>query len=384
MSDHDPSGPGRRQVRRILLDAVRGDREGGTADVEGLDLALLGESAREHRIRPAVHRYLAATAEIPSVTAAARRQSMRHLLLLAGLREVGGHLDDAGVRWAVGKGPVAAGHLWPSAAMREYTDLDLYIAPQDFPTAVEALLDSGCVLVDRNWPALLRSGRGELAMRAPRGQMLDLHWSVAVRPELRRAFRIDLDAMLAARRTVEIGGIDVPTFDPVDGALLLAFHACQEGANRLLWLGDVWHAAREPGFDWSELEDRARSFDVYAPVMQVCARVDRVLGLGEHGRRAVQGLTGFWPWIVRQRERRLPGVLLPGDRHGDGRLIAATRNGPLSSLAVAVGSGLEVRRIQRRVARNGPEGNVLDLDVPDDDARSAYLELAARGAVRRP
>src|SRR4051794_12287440 len=128
-----PTSTSRRRRRsptaELLLGSLVPDRE---ADVS--DLAVCGpelhHAAGWHRISPAVYLYLRDQVDDPEILgpleAGYRRQVARHLQTLADLRIAGAALDDAGIRWALIKGPALAA-LWPRPDMREYRDLDLLV-----------------------------------------------------------------------------------------------------------------------------------------------------------------------------------------------------------------------------------------------------------------
>ncbi|MFF2451672.1 nucleotidyltransferase family protein [Isoptericola sp. NPDC058082] len=382
----------RRPLAQILLDSVApSDRPPPRATpvpLDGIRLELLADAAQDHRILPAVAKHVAGRPDCPEPWRAPLRrardeQVVRHLGALAELAVLGAALDRAGVPWVVAKGPAAAA-LWPSPDMREYYDLDLYVPRAGFRAAVEALDAAGCTGVDRNWPLMARERRAEYAMRGPLGVHLDLHWDFAVPHGLRRSFRTDPEAMIARRRTVALGGgRDVPTFDPVDSVLVLAFHAAQAGAGRLLWLVDIAGAVAACDGARQEVGPRARAMRIDAPVALVVDRAARVLGgpgggsMGGTGLRAPSALRGAAAAL--DRRRGVPD--LPGDPHRGGRLYAAARPGAWRTATALVGHAVAQRRIERALRRGLPDAGekALRLDVPDARAREDYLRFVDSG-----
>ncbi|WP_435736836.1 nucleotidyltransferase family protein [Cellulosimicrobium sp. PMB13] len=367
-----------RPLARLLLDAVRGDA--GTACPPGLrdtpadDVVAAG---RLHRVTPAVERVTRAWSDEPAgwreaLERAKHDQLMRHLRALADVRGAAALLDEASVPWVVVKGPVLAGAIWPVVNMREYYDVDLVVAAHRFEDAVEALQERGVVLLDRNWPEIRRTGRAELAMVTPAGTPLDLHWHVAVPAELRRAFPIDMDAMLDRRRRVEVGGQALTTLDPVDTVLHLAFHAAQSGANRLMWLADVRFALEHGEVDVAELERRSRAAGAWLGVRSVLERADRVLGLAPD--QAPRGHAPTWVRLARLRDTRHSFPGLPGDPSLGGNEYSAARRGVLDSAGVLVHHHLAARRAGRRHDAGLDERRPLQVDVPDERARREYFE----------
>lgn len=372
--------PELRPVARLLVDAVVPEEAGPPPAVPGT-LRDVVVAARDHRVLPAVARHLATRDDCPPdwrplLRLARDDQVVRHLGALGELAHLGAALDDAGVPWAVAKGPVAAGALWPALDMREYYDLDLYVERSRFEEAVVSLRAAGCTAVDRNWPLVASERRAELALRAPRGSHVDLHWDIAVPRELRTAFRTDLPGMLRRRRRVDLGGGHrVWTFDAEDTLLLLAFHAAQAGAGRLVWLADVRRAAEADGLDWDVVVARARAARVDVPLALVLDRADRVLGLPAGAEPACAPAHGLLGRVARRRDDREPPPGLPGDAHRGGGIYAAARPGTASTLAALLRGRRATRRTERAVRRGvpGADEKALLLDVPDERAERAYF-----------
>ncbi|WP_028707945.1 nucleotidyltransferase family protein [Propionicicella superfundia] len=381
---HRPRGgdngvPPLRPLAGLLVEAVRGVTSAALGEEVAREPSeSVVAAGRMHRVGPALHRRVKDAAGRPADWAAplaAQRhlQLMRHMQAGADLRLVYEVLAGAAVTCVVGKGPVAADLVWPAPDMREYYDVDLFVDRRDFARALDLLLAAGCVLADRNWPEILRTGRAEIALRGPAGTHIDLHWDIAVTPKLRRAFRIDLPAMLGRSREAVLGsGARVRVFDPVDTVLHLVFHAAQAGAGRLMWIGDVHYAAAAPGFEWTEFAARARGARFETPAALVLARVDRCLGFAHRPPDGVLA-AGLWGRLAHRRDARgaFPG--LPGDRATGGRLYSSARRTVVASSREALVEAYQVRAIERRVAAEGPEERVLYRDVPDPAAREAYL-----------
>ncbi|MFC7877405.1 nucleotidyltransferase family protein [Isoptericola sp. NPDC057391] len=376
----------RRPLAQLLVDAVVPQGEGATP-LDGISLEQLAEAAQDHRVTPAVAKHVAGRADCPEPWRAPLRrardeQVVRHLGALAELAALGRALDRAGVPWAVAKGPAATA-LWPAPDMREYYDLDLYVPREAFRAAVETLESVGCSGVDRNWPLMAAQQRAEYAMRGPLGVHLDVHWDIAVPRGLRRSFRTDPDGMVQRRRTTTLGGHAVPTFDPVDTVLVLAFHAAQAGAGRLLWLVDVAGAVAACDGARREVGPRARRMRLEAPVALVLDRAARVLGdpggtaLAGTGLRAPRALRG----AAAALDRRHGFPDLPGDPHRGGRLYAGARPGAWGTTTSLWGDAVAHRRIERALRRGRPDAGekALRLDVPDVRAREDYFRFVDSG-----
>ena len=393
--------PDLRPAARLLVEAVAPSRPedgagAGRHDVERLaaevDVDVVARAASEHRVLPALARLLAGQpttpdAWRPALRRARRQQTLRHLGTVAEAVRLGKVLDDAGVPWLVAKGPVAAAGLWPEPDLRQYYDLDLYVPRRSFADAVLALEEAGCEGVDRNWPLMLAEMRAEYAVRAPQGTHVDLHWDYAVPAALRARFRTDLGGMIARRRRVDVGGGQVLWCpDPADTVLLLAFHAAQAAANRLVWLADVRFAllaaAAERGAP-ADVVARASASRVQRPVALVVARTARVLGLPDAVTEPLAPLlrrAGVVGRAAEVQDARSPFPWRPGDPHRGGALYAAARPRLVSTAGALAADAVRTRRIEKRV-RLSPAAAEKELrrDVPDGTARREYLRRSVGG-----
>jgi hypothetical protein len=126
--------------------------------------------------------------------------------------------------------------LYPDPGLRPYGDLDLCVAPNQYPEAVRAL-----------------------RQETNKAYQVDLH----------RGFKT-LDnhpwgELYARSRLEHLGAVEVRVLGPEDHLRVLCFHFLREGAWRPLWLCDVAVAleTRPPDFDWALFiggEDRRRKW----------------------------------------------------------------------------------------------------------------------------
>lgn len=377
-----------RPIARLLVESVYGHTGPLPEALGDVSVSYLTAAGQFHRLRPALRRRLRSS-DAPEQLLMPLEMA-RHAQLMRQMRA--GHdlalivaAFGTQVRWATAKGPVLTDVVWPHPDMREYTDVDVFVHPSDFASALTRLEAAGFTYVDRNWPEIMRLGRAELAMQGPSGFPLDLHWDINVSRRARRAFKSNLPAMLGRLRQVRTGtGVPVPTFDATDSLIHLAHHAAQSGANRLVWIGDVLHASRSQDVDWSALSRRTLEAGMTTTVGIVLARAERTfsvtLPLPQALRRqADRSISGR---IASTRDARFPFPALPGDPRMSGAEYSSARRDSLRSLAAAIKQWVEVRVTESRVRRRGPDTNPLDIDVSDSAARTAYLNMVASSADR--
>lgn len=380
----------RRELSALLVESASGTHSGASIHAD-LDVRQLMTAGRMHRILPALRRRVRSHPEaapwLPPLDAVRHQQLLRHMQAGSDLQRIAQEFADAQIRWAVSKGPVLSDAVWPHPDMREYTDVDVFVHPADFAAALSALEGCGFSLVDRNWPAIRRLSRAEVAMTGPSGLPLDLHWDISVTPAARSTFRIDLPTMLSRTQSISLGsGATVPVFDPTDLLLHVAFHAAQNGANRLVWIADVFHCAQNQAINWQRLGDDAVHARIATPVSMVIERAERTFdtsfALTEHLRRcAVTSPSGR---TARYRAASHPFPCLPDDPASSGLEFSSARDNAIGALGSALWQWVDVRRIEARVRRRGDVANPLDDDIPDATARRGYLRDVLAAASSAP
>lgn len=373
-----------------LVAAVGGPAVPDLGALARVPVAEAVEVAEAHRLGSALLRSLSDDAEaadslaplVAALRAARTAQVVAHLTTLADLRTLGGLLDGADVPWAVVKGPAAAATFWPAADMRDYRDLDVVVDPARFGEVLDLLVDAGAEQLDLNWGLVRRQMRAELTLVLPRGTLLDLHWHPVNEAPVRRRFDWPVGGLLERRVPVSLGSVTVPTFDPVDAALHMAYHAVVSGGYRLLWLADVAYstAAVARSGDLGELARRAEEARLDVVVRVALDRVARVLGtrpeLEWTSRRGA-----LWRAGVRARDRRLgrAGAVTRGHlARGTGRLLVGSTRGSTAASAWTLGFWAS-RHAWRTLARIAdPAENPLHRPDGDLGARAEYLAAVAR------
>jgi hypothetical protein len=232
-----------------------------------VDHTAIPDSARYHRVVPAVHEALSRAGDVePGVLAhlgALRREgALANLLALRTLRQVKEALADTDVPWLVVKGPVLSEFLYRRRGSRIFHDVDVLVRPADFRRALGALERANFNLVDPNWHFHRRWVSGELRLASDRSADVDLHWHLLISRQIRRHFRIPIAEMVDRGREVDIRGVAVETLDKADTLIHLSMHACREGGDRLYWLKDIDESATNDRPDWETVTRRAHDWGV--------------------------------------------------------------------------------------------------------------------------
>ena len=128
----------------------------------------------------------------------------------------------------------------------------------------------------------------------------------------------------------------MPTLDTVDGLLYLCLHGSLSGGDQLVWLKDLDQMMVAEAVDWEELVRRAVGYRVGLVAAMQLERARVVLGarVPESVPADLAGSGPWWRWW-RMRERRVGMAGVGWLQRNDGRLVSATSDGSLASVAAA-------------------------------------------------
>jgi hypothetical protein len=164
-------------------------------------------------------------------------------------------LEQAGLRVLLLKGPVIAAWLYDAGENRPYTDVDLLVAPGDFPEAVRVLGGIGFAPVlqpeERN-----SAMRHELPLRRD-DVFIDLHETIlGLGPDAAACFEL----LWSDREPTVVAGAQRWSLGLHDRTVHLALHAAANGLRDVKACEDLRRGlARLDAQTWQEAEARARS-----------------------------------------------------------------------------------------------------------------------------
>jgi hypothetical protein len=183
-----------------------------------------------------------------------------NILLLARAEQALEILRRANVTPLALKGLDLLHRVYESFDERTIDDVDLLVAPGDLRRSVDALEEAG-------WQAppepqrthYIRSSH-HLPMRSP-GPVpveFEIHWNLVQEER----FGVDPAAILARGVPLEVGGHPVTRMEDHDlVAHLLLHHFTHYFDRRLKWLEDLRRVVALPGFEWSNVMERIRSWN---------------------------------------------------------------------------------------------------------------------------
>jgi hypothetical protein len=341
--------------------------------VEAAPIEALPAAAAVHRVTGSILRGLDGVSGVPcdvtaELTVRQRQSSLHHLLIVGALSRIRGAFDEAGLAWVVMKGPVVAALLYPDVGDRSYSDLDLLLDRRSFPHAMRILEDLGYQHSIHNWALAEEMLAGQIELVGPIARV-DLHWHLHYSQLDRRPFSIDPEAMVERARHVAVSGLTVPTLDPVDTLITLAFHAARSGGHRLLWLKDVERAVAVDEPDLDELVRRCRTYRCAPPVGLILGRARALLDAAV----PADIVKATAPWALRAADRLASRLVHPVQLHERDTvtrwLSRSMRSSVLTTLAAVPARGA---RSLKRTMRAPPANESDSLDE-----KASYLRAVA-------
>jgi hypothetical protein len=268
----------------VFVDFAAGDRLRRLASAD-LDWTLVWRLARRNGVAPLVfHTLIAAGAvdaaddKIARLRARFFANAANSMVLARELTDLVAALANAGVAVIPYKGPALAAWLYGNIALREFSDLDVIVAPRDVPAARAALFRHGyepAIMLTPDRERALVASRTGYFMRFDRPThaeriALELHWRIPS--------TFPLEGFEHRLTTVSLLGRPVPHVAPEDLLLLLCAHGVKHAWNQLKWICDVSELIeRRPSLDWDSTLEQARRLGGLRVVLLGCAMASRTL-----------------------------------------------------------------------------------------------------------
>ena len=352
-----PELPAEPEVRRSFVDAVR-----------------------RHRVAPLAHVTVRATdPELADKLKIDRDTAMiRHLSAAVVLDSLNDVLD--GIEWAVFKGPFLSEHAHPAPGLRSYNDVDLIVSPKRLREVSGRLLAAGWQVAD--YRDMLRNSHtpGEMHWISPNGVLVDLHWSMINMRKTRRRFAVDTEALLARRRSVQIGLSSTWTLDHADSLAHVCLHAALTGADRMLLILDIDQLSRHTE-DWAEVASRVHEWRAAPPVALVLSRAQTLLKtpLPDDLNRQLRTTHGF-RLVTGAADRIAPVPALRQDASVARLVSRAARPGAGRTLAV-VGRNSFLGMRNRLTGSHHRSSDPATREPADADALETYLSAVEAEAA---
>ena len=170
--------------------------------------------------------------------------------------------EKAGIAVISLKGPALAVCAYGDLALREFSDLDLLIHPDNAPHARDVLEAEGYRPRDsragKGDAMLLRSANRQLEfVNDERGTQIDMHWGAlhAMFP-----YQLPVNDLFQSSRPAQHEGTEFLSLSPEYTLLYLCVHGTKHCWIRLRWLCDVaFYLRSEQGLDWKQCASLAEA-----------------------------------------------------------------------------------------------------------------------------
>ncbi|MEZ5353438.1 MAG: nucleotidyltransferase family protein [Bryobacteraceae bacterium] len=209
-----------------------------------------------------------------------RQNDLRMLGLAAETVRLSYALERVGIPVLSLKGAAIAQSLYGDFGFRQATDVDLIVAVEDAPAAIEFLRSQGYLLelsVGHLSSAEIAACNTEIPLSHPhRGVEVDLHWGIAPRHSPHW-----VDPAFLWRKTARTALCGRPVAVPGPEALLifLAVHGARHVWERLIWAVDIaMLLAGNPGMDWAWIDEFARRHSLQAVISLALEVAHRATG----------------------------------------------------------------------------------------------------------
>jgi Uncharacterised nucleotidyltransferase len=161
------------------------------------------------------------------------------------------------------KGVILAETVHGDMALRQSSDIDLFIRARDFPRIREAIRDLGytpqLALSPLQEQAYLRSGY-ECTFDSPAGpNILELQW--ALQPRF-YAVDFDMEGLFQRSLTVTVAGRCMRTLSSEDLLIVLSLHAAKHAWRRLIWLCDIARIMSLPNLNWEWIRQHSAALGI--------------------------------------------------------------------------------------------------------------------------
>jgi len=239
---------------------------------EDVDWDILFRRAGEEGVAPLVYGNLKALPDcVPAgilerFKAVYIKNSLRNAGLFQRLAPLLETIRRAGLRAVVMKGARLAASLYGDIGLRPFTDIDLFVHPDDWPGVEKILAENGFSRITALQGRLDPHDRGSDWLFSPyyrkENLLVELHFAYL---GLHVPFR-SRDDFWASLRTASIGGAEALVLSPEYELCYLCLHAQQHSYGRLLWLSDIAELATRGGIDWDRIEGICRKEGITAGV----------------------------------------------------------------------------------------------------------------------
>ena len=254
-SSADPDESALDRIRRLLEKSVEWEVVLRRADKHGTSSLLYQNLLRLESMVPS------------SVLALLRRSYegnvFKSLFLTRELMRIVDCLERVGIEAVPYKGVVMSEVYYGDMALRQSSDIDLFVRKRDLGRVKSALRDldytTRLVIPDEVLEDYIAAGY-EWTFDSPAGpNLLEVQW--ALQPRF-YAVDFDMDGLFERAVKVTIADRPVRTPSPEDLLLVLSVHAAKHVWGRLIWLRDIAQILKRENLNWDWVQARTRELGI--------------------------------------------------------------------------------------------------------------------------
>ena len=253
-------------TRALLTAVIQGHAPQDRQDFSDLVRAIVDwdeviEVGRKHRLLPLLFSRVNETNAPVPPTALERirlehdRNAFRNLANANELVSLQRSFDEQHIPAMPFKGIALAASVYSSLTIRSAGDLDFLVFYRDLSRATSMLVARGYELKTevREDGSPKDPNYFEFHFeREADGMVVELRWKLElIQPRFGRD--LGMDWVWPQRRTVSVGGVEVPNLDPVSTLLILCMHGTKHLWSRMIWVYDLVRVLEtNPELDWKE------------------------------------------------------------------------------------------------------------------------------------
>jgi hypothetical protein len=254
-SSADPDESALDRIRRLLEKSVEWEVVLRRADKHGTSSLLYQNLLRLESMVPS------------SVLALLRRSYegnvFKSLFLTRELMRIVDCLERVGIEAVPYKGVVMSEVYYGDMALRQSSDIDLFVRKRDLGRVKSALRDldytTRLVIPDEVLEDYIAAGY-EWTFDSPAGpNLLEVQW--ALQPRF-YAVDFDMDGLFERAVKVTIADRPVRTPSPEDLLLVLSVHAAKHVGGRLIWRRDIAQILKRENLNWDWVQARTRELGI--------------------------------------------------------------------------------------------------------------------------
>ena len=244
---------------------------------ENIDWVKLTKMAQQHRLTPLLYSNLNAICPqavpksiLNQLQVNFRANTRRSLLLSAELVRLVNLLEAKGIPALPFKGPVLAASAYNNLSLRQYSDLDILVRPQDIEKAKALFLSEGyrmkierIEVTEEQEAMFVRSPQIYQFVREAaypfihheKGVTAELHWGI-----MPQYFSFPIDSLAWEQSEfVSIASNKVPNLSPENTLLMLVGHGTKDCWAQLARICDIAELIRShPQLNWTKLLEQAK------------------------------------------------------------------------------------------------------------------------------